>query len=62
VPNDDAEGDGGDALHDRRGVLVAILLTIALGLLIVLEIQWVKYWSVLLKRQRESDVSGSRRS
>jgi len=32
------------------GTLLVLLLTIALVLLIALEIQWIKYWSRILKR------------
>ncbi len=34
------------------GITILALLTIALVLLIVLEIQWIKYWSRLLKAQK----------
>ena len=36
-------------------VLFALLLFIALVLLIVLEIQWIKYWSRILKHEKTSN-------
>lgn len=37
------------------GIVIGVLLFVALVLFIVLEIQWIKYWNVLLKRQRETE-------
>jgi tellurite resistance protein TehA-like permease len=33
-------------------VLFGVLITVALVLLIVLEVQWIKYWHRLLKQDR----------
>jgi membrane protein YdbS with pleckstrin-like domain len=39
------------------GITIVVLLAIALVLLIVLEIQWIKYWSRILKRQENSPAN-----
>ena len=38
-------------------ILFALLLFVALVVLIVLEIQWIKYWSRILKRQENSPAN-----
>jgi len=38
-------------------ILFALLLFVALVLLIVLEIQWIKYWSRISKRQKNSPAN-----
>lgn len=37
------------------GIVIGVLLFVALVLFIVLEIQWIKYWNALLKRQRGAE-------
>jgi hypothetical protein len=40
------------------GITIVALLTIALVLLIVLEIQWIKYWNRLPNAQKSDRSSG----
>jgi hypothetical protein len=52
VSDDDAKGNGRCALQDGAGIAFGVVLFLDLLPLVILEIQWIIYWSRKLKSEK----------